>query len=522
MPRWLAVVTALLSGVAVLLAFPPYGLWWLAPIGVGLLTIAVFGQRLLFAALLGLLHGLAFFVPLLHWTGLYVGAWPWLLLATVEALYLAGMAVLLAVLCRLGASWPNWLPVLLPLATASVWVTQEAIRSRVPFGGFGWGRLAFSQAESVLLPNAMLGGAPAVTFAVGLLGGIAAAGFVIVHNKLWPIPARPMQSLAGAVTAIVLLGLPFIATVLSANHPTGQKVTVAVVQGNVPRAGLGFNAQRRAVLENHVTATIRLADQVRQGKTQQPDIVIWPENSSDIDPLRNPDAAARIDEAVRAIQAPILVGAILDGPGRFISNTGLVWTVHNGPSQRYVKRHPVPFAEYVPFRGFTRTITSKVDLVRKDFHPGADPGVLRLGNVTVGDVICFEVVYDKLVADTVRGGAQLLVVQTNNATFGRSAESKQQLAMVQLRAVEHGRYAVMASTTGVSAIVDPAGNARHTTPLFTQRVIVDDIRLSSGRTIATRVGAWPEWVLTFFCGASIVAEWRRIRKAPRAPAPSRS
>jgi apolipoprotein N-acyltransferase len=159
-------------------------------------------------------------------------------------------------------------------------------------------------------------------------------------------------------------------------------VTVAIVQGNVPRLGLDFNAQRQAVLNNHVDATLKLAERVAAGAQRQPDLVVWPENSSDIDPLRNPGAGERISQAADAVRAPILVGAVLLGPGRGqVRNAGILWRPDAGPDleQLYTKRHPVPFAEYVPLRGLARMVSKQVDRIRADFVPGAEPGVLRPG-----------------------------------------------------------------------------------------------------------------------------------------------
>ena len=140
-----------------------------------------------------------------------------------------------------------------------------------------------------------------------------------------------------------------------------------------------------------------------------------------------------------------------------IRNAGLLWQPVTGPDldQTYIKRHPVPFAEYMPLRPIARIVTAtRSTWCKRHASPATRPGVLRTGPVTVGDVICFEVAYDDIVRDTVTGGAQMLAVQTNNATFNE-AEARQQLAMVRLRAVEHGREALMVSTVGVSAFVTP-------------------------------------------------------------------
>jgi apolipoprotein N-acyltransferase len=252
---------------------------------------------------------------------------------------------------------------------------------------------------------------------------------------------------------------------------------------------------------------------VRAGAAPRPDLVIWPENSSDIDPYRNADAAAQIDRAARAIGAPVLVGAVVDGPGRFVSNTGIVWDPGTGPGQTYVKRHPVPFAEYIPYRGFFRLFSAKVDLVARDFRAGTRPGILQVDGARIGDVICFEVVDDGLVSDVAHLGAGMLVVQTNNATFGFTDESEQQLAMSRLRAVEHGRSVVIAATSGISAVIAPDGTVVRRSALFTPAAFDLPIAQRTGTTLADRVRSGPEWALTALgVGAVAVAGIRARRR----------
>src|SRR5256885_1798867 len=84
LPRWLAVTAALAAGGALLIAFPNYGLWWCAPIGVALLALAVHRRGIRAGAGLGALTGLTFFVMLLSWTRIVGGLAPWLLLAGLE------------------------------------------------------------------------------------------------------------------------------------------------------------------------------------------------------------------------------------------------------------------------------------------------------------------------------------------------------------------------------------------------------------------------------------------------------
>jgi len=496
-------VASAAAGLALLASFPPYGLWWLAPVGVALLTLAVTGRRVPAGLGLGAVAGAAFFTPLLHWTNTQVGWMPWLLLSGLQTAYIALLGGAIAYTGPLTRRWPA----LLAPVTGLLWVGQEALRDRTPFGGFPWARLAFSQADSPLLRLAALGGAPLVTFAVAVAGGLVAAAVVHVAARRRPL-VLPAAGLLVAALAVAL-----VAAVIPVSRPGGRPVRVAFVQGNVPRLGLDFNAQRQQVLRNHVTGTEDLARRVADGRIPQPDLVVWPENASDVDPVDDPEAGALISRAARAVNAPILVGSLLLGPGDHVRNVGLVWLPDRGLVDTYVKRHPVPFAEYVPLRSIARMVTHKVDLVRSDFLPGDRPGVLRVGPATVGDVICFEVAYDDVVRDTVTGGGQLIVTQTNNATFDPD-EAGQQLAMVRLRAVEHGRDALMVSTVGISAFVTTDGRAHGATSFNTAAAEVRELRLRDTRTLATRLGAGPEYVLLAVAIAALVGG-AVLRRGPR-------
>ncbi len=528
---------ALTGGLALWLAFPSHGLWWLAPVGVGALTLATRGAGARRGFGLGAATGLGCFLPLLAWSGTYVGDLPWVALSVFEGLYVALLGAASGYLQgpRQGAR-------IRPLAVALLWVAQEALRGRAPFGGFPWGRLAFSQADSPLARLAALGGAPLVSFAVALAGALGAAAAVHgVRSRSWSdgwgrgwgrvggrrygrpsrsgrwrydsvreglrsdMHSRTRPAALSVLGVLAVLSVPALVTLPtsgSADQSGGAAATTArvmAVQGNVPTAGLDFNAQRRAVLDNHVAVTDAGAAAVRAGTRPQPDLVLWPENSSDIDPFLNADAAARIQQAADAVKAPILLGAVLEQPRPGLSNASLLWLPrpHGGVTQRYVKRHPVPFAEYIPLRSFFRLLSSKVDLVRNDFVAGHSVGVFRVptragGTVAAGAVICFEVAYDDLVRDTVRSGANLIVVQTNNATFGYTDESVQQLAISRLRAIEHGRSVVHVSTVGVSALITPDGAAHQPTALFTSAVLSRTLPLRSQLTLADVVGGWPE------------------------------
>ncbi|MBV9594327.1 MAG: apolipoprotein N-acyltransferase [Actinobacteria bacterium] len=494
--RWAALL-ALAGGLIGVLAFPRFGIWPLAAISIAALSLAVDGRRARTGAWLGLLYGLAFFVPLLSWTGVYVGPVPWLILAAAEAGYLAALGAALAVLQRLRA--PAWW-------IGAAWVAEEAVRDRAPFGGFPWGRWAFSQAESPLRWFAALGGAPLVSFAVAVAGGALTSG-VVAGLRAGPAWRQAWSDIARSAAVVVLV--PLLATGLSwPLHPAadrhGTTTTIALVQGSVPDRGLAFEDRPREVLDNHVAQTLKLADEIRAGNVARPSLVVWPENASDLDPFADAQVYAEIDQTVRTIGIPILVGAILQGPGAdHRRNAGILWSPTTGPGAQYIKRHPVPFAEYIPLRSVARVFSSDVDLVTQDMVAGRGNGLLRGGPFPIGDVICFEVAYDDLVRSSVAAGARLLVVQTNNATFGHTSETYQQLAMSQLRAVETGRTVVQVSTTGASAVIGPDGRIRAASgALFQPDVIVASVPLRTNLTIAVRLGAGPEYLL---CAAVLLA-----------------
>ena len=164
-------------------------------------------------------------------------------------------------------------------------------------------------------------------------------------------------------------------------EPTGT-VQVAAVQGNVPGEGMEAFAERRAVLDNHVAATLDLADaRSTPGRRRSPDFVLWPENSTDIDPFEDPTRLRRHPAAPSTPSAcPILVGAMVDGPGPLdVKNQGIVWSPGTGPGERYSKTHPVPFGEYIPMRAQLAKLFERLDQIPRDMVPGTEPGRARAG-----------------------------------------------------------------------------------------------------------------------------------------------
>ncbi|MGW2556032.1 apolipoprotein N-acyltransferase [Streptomyces sp. NPDC001635] len=492
--RLVPAAAAALSGVLLYVSFPPRTLWWLA-----LPAFAVFGWSLrgrTWRAGLGLgyLFGLGFLLPLLVWTGVEVGSGPWLALVAVEALFVALVGAGIVLVSRLPA-WPVW--------AAAVWIAGEAARARAPFGGFPWGKIAFGQADGVFLPLAAVGGTPVLGFAVVLCGfGLYEIVRVAVDGRRGAGPRR-----WAAVVALISVAAPVLGAVaarsLVSDKAENGTATVAVVQGNVPRAGLEFNAQRRAVLDYHARETERLAERVREGKVPKPDLVLWPENSSDVDPFANPDAAVVIEGAAKAIGVPISVGGVVERGGK-LYNEQILWDPDKGPVDTYDKRQVQPFGEYLPLRSLLGVINKNwTSMVRQDFSRGHEPGVFTMADAKVGLVTCYEAAFDWTVRSTVLDGAQLISVPSNNATFDRSEMTYQQLAMSRVRAVEHSRTVTVPVTSGVSAVIMPDGKITQRTGMFVAASLVQKVPLRSSETPATRLGVLPEMLLVLVAAAGL-------------------
>ncbi|MDQ1021687.1 apolipoprotein N-acyltransferase [Streptomyces afghaniensis] len=492
--RLLPAAAAALSGLLLYVSFPPRSLWWLA-----LPAFAVFGWVLRgrgWKAGLGLgyLFGLGFLLPLLVWTGVEVGPLPWVALVAIEALFVALVGAGVAVVSKL-PGWPVW--------AAAVWIAGEAARARVPFDGFPWGKIAFGQADGVFLPLAALGGTPVLGFAVVLCGfGLYE---VVRLAVVWRRTGTVRR--AAAAVGLVSLAVPVVAAVaarpLVSDKAEDGSVTVAAIQGNVPRAGLEFNAQRRAVLDNHARETERLAAKVKAGKVARPDFVLWPENSSDVDPFANPDARAVIDAAAKAIGVPLSVGGVVERDGK-LYNEQILWDPAKGPVDTYDKRQIQPFGEYLPLRSLVGAINKNwTEMARQDFSRGTKPGVFTMDGAKVGLVTCYEAAFDWTVRSEVVDGAQMISVPSNNATFDRSEMTYQQLAMSRVRAVEHSRTVVVPVTSGVSAFIMPDGRITQKTGMFVADSLVQKVPLRSSQTPATQLGVLPEIALVLVAAGGL-------------------
>ncbi len=434
-----ALLLSALSGALLSAAFEPVGKWWVAPIALAAHMYALSISRkkvlssFLFAVTLNLI--------VLHWSSTFVGSLPWVILAVGMSIFYLPLALV-----------SKWGMTAYPL----LYILLEELRNRFPFGGFGWVRVAYTQADSPFSKIAAIGGASALS-ALTLL--IALILFFVTQRRI-----------------SVITFLPFLLILIPVNLSTTGNATVLMIQGNVPTLGLDFNSRAKAVFNNHFEKT-----QEEIAKDPKVDFILWPENSVDVDPFLNTD----VNASLNSIQQPLIIGAILNkGSSRY--NTSILWG--GELPNTYIKQHLTPFGEYIPLRSLARIISPLVDEV-EDFSPGDGGETFSIGEIKVAPVICYELIDDDLLRQAA-ADSNILAVQTNSATFGMSAESAQQLSITRIRAIEHGRNIASVSTTGYSAIINSSGKVVEQTAMGSADSIRAEVGLIEGQTPRDAAGDW--------------------------------
>lgn len=467
----LRVLAALASGVVLSLAFEPVAQPVVIPFAVAAFVLCCRGLRLRSGWIPGLAFGLGFELVLLFWMRT-VGPDAWVVLSIWQSLFFAALGVVASLLHR-HRLWPLWI--------AAAWVVTELTYSTWPFSGMPWGRLGFAVVDTPVAKALPWLGSVGVSFLLALSGSLL-AWLVVARGRERGVAAAALGGLV--VVSLVPVALPWRSTPES-------EVTVAAVQGDVPGNGDDILYDYRQVTQNQVDMTVRLARDVQAGDEPLPDFVLWPENSTAIDPFRDARTNAAIRAASAAIGVPILVGAIVDGGPEHVLNQGIVWDPVTGAGDRYTKRHPVVFGEYIPFRSYLDSLQiGRLTMVARDMKSGDREEPLRVAGVEVADSICFDIAYDDGIYDQVSRGAQLLTVQTSNATFIHTDQIEQQFAITRLRAIETGRWLVVSSTNGITGVIAPDGSVVASATPRTQDVLVEKVGLEAGITPAVRIGPW--------------------------------
>jgi apolipoprotein N-acyltransferase len=428
-----------LSGALLSATFEPVNKWWLAPLALALHMYALNRSEKKFLSVAA--FALIFNLFLLHWSSIYVGALPWVILSIGLSLFYLPLTLV-----------KRWGIASYPL----IFIVLEEVRNRFPFNGFGWARLAYSQSDAPYALIARFGGAVTLSAIVLLLGLL-----------LWQFSQQRAQ---------IFILLPLVFLLIPLNVHTVGNTRVLLIQGNVPTFGLDFNSRATTVFYNHVKESNRAL--MRHPKV---DFLLWPENAVDIDPFTN----SQVKKALDTFTTPVIVGAIVQ-KNDAILNTSILWTKQ--VQDIYTKQHLTPFGEYIPLRSLARKISPFVDKVA-DFTPGDSSKTFEVGTARVAPIICFELLDDQIV-ETGAKNSNILAVQTNSATFGKSAESAQQLAITRIRAMEHSRNIISVSTTGYSAVIDYRGKIVQVTNMGVATNLFTKVDLISQQSPRDRYGDW--------------------------------
>ena len=511
-PLWAAVLTSVVSGVMLTTAFPALSWWPMAFPAVVLALIGLVGRRVWSSVLVGFAFGAAFFFVNLIFTARYLGPVPWIALSMLEALLTAAGAVPITLAYR----WlPRVLPglvarlALLPLLVAGLWTLREQVVGSWPYGGFPWGRIGITQVNSPLADLASWVGVSGLTFLVVLL---CAAAIEYVRAARF---RRVLTALPTVIVALLLLLVPQFPTTAAGT------LRVGAVQGNGP-AGYFDERTENAVLRAQLEATAPLLD-------EDMDVLLWPEGGVDSDPTSNDSTAAVLDDLSARIDAPLIVAAVTQRGDEYF-NSSLLWKADEGAVQTYDKRHPVPFGEYVPDRAFFEPFAPDlIGLIQREYTPGVTQPFFDLDGVGVGLAICFDVIYDDVIWDGARDGAQIYMFQTNNADFRGTDENLQQLAFARMRAIETGRSVVNLSTVGTSQVITSDGTTIDGLPADVAGHMLTDVPLRTGLTPAVVAGegikmviGWGSLLAVVALGIIVALRARRQREAAghaKTPAP---
>lgn len=467
---------AILAAGSALYAFPTEGVWILAVLIPGLVFLATRGLGFWVATAVGFIAGQAYYISHIEWLALYLGPVPLIALSSLMSIFFA-----------LGVGATAWLYKKLKpksyglvgfaFAAAGIWTLREWVGSNFPYGGFPWSRLGMTQADGWFANYAWWGGISLISFALVLLS------MLLVLIALEAIKKRPAKLVPLAAIAAAVALIPAITPIGLGTEQVGE-IRIAAVQGNA-LAGLFSNQERGAILQNHLDASYAgIPDR------EDLDLIVWPENASDISPLDSALARAEIETLVEQYDAPLAFGTITYR-GEEAFNSTIFWEPGIGPTDIYDKKRPVPFAEYVPDRAFWRSLAPDlIDLVPRGYSFGTKDGIFSNAEFTAGSLICFEIAEDDIPRGLVLEGAQLILSQTNNADFGYSDETYQQAAIARLRAIETGRAVVNISTVGLSAIYLPDGAVLDQLEWYTPDAMVQNVPLIEGNTPATGLGLW--------------------------------
>jgi len=509
----------LLSAVLLILSFPPFNAWLLAWVAFIPLLFAIEGQKPLKAFLVAYLTGFLFFLGTIYWLA-HVSLPGMFIVVAYLALYFGFFGLIIHNTQYSIRNTQHERFFLIPAA----WVALEWARSYV-FTGFGWALLGYSQSYNLpIIQIADISGTYGVSF---LLVIFNAAVFFAIKNF-----RKNEEFLLPVVTAAVLITAVFGYGLLRLNNVfTGEKLKVAVVQGNIPQDQKWDERFTGMILEKYGMLTKSCAE-------SNPDLIIWPETSV---PgfIENQNILLEwVRNLAVGANAPILVGAPryeeVDG-GELYYNSAFLFLKDGSLDRHYDKIHLVPFGEYVPLKEIFFFVHRFASRPIGDFVGGKEFTVLRfpversvkekdhnwklMKRVGFGCLICFEDIFPRLARGFVKNNAGFLVNITNDAWFGRSSAAYQHAQASVFRAVENRVNVIRAANTGLSCFIDQHGRivskvSKEDKDLFVDGFKAQEIILSRTRTIYTAYGDIFAYLCIFFTAFYLSRSIRRRGRCP--------
>lgn len=481
--RWSGDAAALIFGALLPLAFAPFRLFpfsFLCPAALLWLWLNCPPRR---AFLRGALFGLGFFGVGVSWVyvslNVYGQANMWLAAALTLAmiiiltLYIAFNGYLLA-----GLFPKNNLSKCL-LAFPAFWVLFEWLRSWL-LSGFPWLLLGYTQLNHPLSHFAPIIG----VYGISLLVAFSSATFVVL------IKMRKRLS-------IVLLLLLFL-TVLWGSGPLlqsvkwttakGPAIPVSLIQGNIPQQIKWDHDQTDEILALYKKLTLQ---QLENPTATLGQIIVWPEAAVTVMQTEAQDYLMAIADSLKAHHSTVITGIPIQKGERYYNG---VLALGNGQGV-YLKRHLVPFGEYMPLRPLLRWLKNYVEIPMSDFSSGPRHQPLLIANgIPVATFICYEITYPEEVLDQLPAG-QLLITVSDDSWFGRSLAPAQHIEMAQMRALETGRYLLMSTNNAITAIISPTGQPLAFAPPFQEFVLSGKIQAMVGSTPWVTIGIYPVLLL---------------------------
>lgn len=503
------IIAAIVSGLALVLAFPPFNLGFLAWMALVPLLLSLEGQGGKRGFLLGFASGFAFFLGSVYWVVHSMSNYGGVPLA-------ASIAVMLLLVLYLSLYWGAFglfstftagldktaRLVLLP----ALWVTLEYVRGYL-FTGFPWVLVGYTQSDYLpIIQVADTTGVWGLSFVI--VASNVALSFIAGHvirkekGRLPFVPAAIALALVASITSYGFIRMKAV----DGEAARWSAMRIGIAQGSIDQGIKWDGRYQQETLDIYSALTEKASGRLAR-------LVIWPETAIPFyyEPQRIEDG--QVGELAKKTGSFILTGSPsytynpATNEARYFNSAFLINTAGETVG-KYDKYHLVPFGEYVPLRGILPF--GKLTAGIGDFTEGPGPVPIAFEGGGIGTLVCFESIFPEIARGHVKNGATMLANITNDAWFGYTSAPYQHFQMSVFRAVENRIFLVRSANTGISAVIDPIGRIRERTGLFERTIIADDIRLRQGApTFYTLYGDLFAWGSMIITGIFIGTRFRR-------------